>query len=142
VQVTTAQVDALAKTLPMDGLNSEHMTLRAWQAFIDERHTEALAYTRECITRWSDEARRMNDAMTGYADSREAATLWALNDVGTCYFIMAETYAKLGMYPEATRAHETLARDFEYSQCWDPKGWYWRPAEVAREKLDDYRYQR
>jgi hypothetical protein len=30
-----------------------------------------------------------------------------------------------------------LIDEFSYAQCWDPQGWFWKPAEAAAEKVDD-----
>ena len=81
----------------------------------------------------------MNAEMTEFATSDKAAEKWALNDVGTSLFIMGTAYAELKMYGEAAQSFETLADDYGYAQCWDPKGWFWRPSEGARDKAQRYR---
>jgi len=82
----------------------------------------------------------MNAELTDFEPVETAAKKWALNDVGTSLWMMANAYADLKMYPEAVKAYRTLANDYTYSQCWDPKGWYWHPAEGASHKAKEYEY--
>ena len=56
---------------------------------------------------------------------------WALNDVGTALFILGEAYRNAGQYEEAAQAYKKLINEYFYAQCWDPKGWFWKPAEAA-----------
>jgi hypothetical protein len=60
---------------------------------------------------------------------------WAINDVGTCMFIKGEMLRRAGKIQEAKEVFTTLVNDYYFSQCWDPKGWFWKPADAAREKL-------
>ncbi len=118
--------------------SSTTLTTKAWQALADKDYPALFAYGRECIRRYGEKGKQMNAEMTGFATSDKAAEKWALNDVGTSLFIMGTAYAELKMYREAAQAFETLADDYGYAQCWDPKGWYWRPAEGARDKAQRY----
>ena len=61
---------------------------------------------------------------------------WALNDVGTAYFIQGEAYRAAGMNKEAIAAYKKVISDYSYSQCWDIGGWFWKPAEGAKPRLD------
>jgi tetratricopeptide (TPR) repeat protein len=60
---------------------------------------------------------------------------WALNDVGTALLILGEACQKAGQYEEAAQAYKELINEYFYAQCWDTKGWFWKPAEVAQKKL-------
>jgi hypothetical protein len=62
-------------------------------------------------------------------------SFWALNDIGTGYFILGEAYRNAGKNQEAKDAYKTLIDEYSYSQCWDPQGWFWKPAEAAQEKM-------
>ncbi|MBL8107894.1 MAG: hypothetical protein JNJ72_20165, partial [Anaerolineales bacterium] len=59
---------------------------------------------------------------------------WALNDVGTAYYIKALALEKLGRLSEAREAYEKTV-SFEFARCWDPSGFFWSPAEAASENL-------
>ena len=36
-----------------------------------------------------------------------------------------------------TLAYQKLVDQYYYAQCWDPKGWFWKPAEAAQQALDE-----
>ena len=84
----------------------------------------------------------MNAELTGFEPISIAAQLWALNDVCSCLFIMANAYEELKMYPEAAATYTTLANDYTYTQCRDPKGWFWHPACGAEAKVKQYKYKK
>ena len=62
---------------------------------------------------------------------------WALNDIGTCYFIMGKAYTAIGEKEKAIESYQKLIEEYFYAQCWDPSGWFWKPAEAAQEALDE-----
>ncbi len=75
--------------------------------------------------------------MTGYpAEEADIHRYWALNDVATAYFIQGEAYRKKGEAAKAREAFQKIIDEFSYGQCWDPKGWFWKPAEGAANRLN------
>lgn len=80
----------------------------------------------------------MNAELTTFAPIERVNRYWALNDAGTCTYIMATVYERRRMYPEAAQAFRSLAQDYRFAQCWDPKGWYWHPADGAAAKAKKY----
>jgi hypothetical protein len=62
----------------------------------------------------------MNASLTGFEPAEKASKQWALND--------------------AVKSYRTLATDYTYAQCWDPKGWSWHPADGAEQKAKKYDY--
>ena len=59
-----------------------------------------------------------------------------MNDVGTCYFIRGEffKYNKKN-WQKAIESYQTLIDKYPFTQYWDPRGWYWRPAEIAKDEI-------
>lgn len=144
-------IGALCLSLPLGIYAQEYnfgdfrsatLATKAWKA-MDQMDIEAvLAFTNKCISLYSKEAKKMQAALTEYPkSSTEGGTdqavfdLWALNDVGTCYYIQGEVYRKAKMVEEAKEAYNVLINEYSYAQCWDAKGWFWKPAEAAKEKL-------
>ena len=41
------------------------------------------------------------------------------------------------MKDESKEAFNKVMKDFTYGQCWDTKGWFWKPAEGAQQKLGE-----
>lgn len=117
--------------------SSETLTSKAWDALNNGEINNAIGYARKCIDMYAGKAREMQASLSGYPPNdppEETTKYWALNDVGTCYFILGQAYLQRGDKTAAREAFETSADDFGYAQCWDPKGWFWKPAEAARQK--------
>lgn len=131
-----------AKAYDFGDNRSVTLTTKAWGA-LDQGDIEAvLAFTNKCIELYSEQAKAMQAALKGYVkDSKSGGSdkavfeQWALNDVGTCYFIQGEAYLKAKMEEEAKEAYKTVIDKYSYAQCWDSKGWFWKPAEAAKEKV-------
>ena len=140
-KVTEENIEATAKTLDYGNMTSETLAGKAWQASADKNYPELFAYTQRCVELYGAEGKKMNAELTDFEPLSTAAQLWALNDVGTCLYIKANAYEELKMYPEATETYSTLASDFTYAQCWDPKGWFWYPARGAEAKAKKYKYK-
>ena len=101
----------------------------------------AIAYTEKVVEMYEEQAKEMQDSMKTGVQTRakkpsaEVHANWALNDVGTSYYIRGEALLNLGKNEEAIAAYRTVKDQYYYAQTWDPKGWFWSPAEVATEKV-------
>jgi tetratricopeptide (TPR) repeat protein len=116
---------------------SETLAIKAWQALGEDDIEAVLAFTNKNIELYAGQAKKMQSSMKGYAQGpdQEIFSYWALNDVATSLFIQGEAYRKVGMKDEALEAYQRIINEFSYGQCWDPKGWFWKPAEAAKEKI-------
>jgi hypothetical protein len=121
---------------------SEEFVTAAWNAFNNNQFAEAISFAQECIDKWESAAVRQQSELTqappnGKVTDDEKKTIfanWAVNDVGTAYFIKAMALENLGKTTESKEAYEK-AISFPYARCWDPKGRFWSPAEVASDNL-------
>lgn len=132
--IQDADIEAFAATASLSTQECSAMLVKAWKANADKDYPALFAYAQECVRRHGDEAKSMNDALGGFAPSDEAGEHWALNDVGTALFLMGHAYADLHMHREAAQTFARLANDYPWAQCWDPRGWYWRPAAGAADE--------
>ncbi len=120
---------------------SETLTTKAWNAFNARDYMTAIQYTEKVAELYEDEAREMQAFLSTQPPSRvkqsaeEIHANWALNDVGTSYYIRAESLLKLNKKPEALAAYKMVTNQFNRAQCWDPKGWFWSPADAASTKI-------
>jgi hypothetical protein len=114
---------------------SETLTVKAWQAMGADDLEAMEAFTGKCIELYEKEALKQQAKLKNFAPKDEAFNYWALNDVGTCYYIRGQMYLNKGMKDKAKEAFRKLVDNFYFCQCWDPNGWFWHPAEVAEEKL-------
>jgi len=69
---------------------------------------------------------------------------WAINDLGTCWFIIGEAWRMDGEQAKANKAYQEVIDDYPTSQCLDPgedgkvgttDDSYWSVAEAAKEKI-------
>jgi len=96
-------------------------------------------YTRKCIALYEAEARKQQARLSDFAPKEEATNYWALNDVGTAYFVLGQALTAQGRTAEAAQAHQTVIEQFEFAQAWDPQGWFWKVAVASRGELNKLR---
>lgn len=138
----TAEESAPAKdpfgevTLDFGDHSSSTLTTKAWDAFGAKSHKSATVYANKCIELYREKALAMQKGLTSAPTEKEAiARNWALNDVGTCYYILGQVHEAQGRKKEAITAYQTLVKELPLAHCWDTKGWYWKPADPARERI-------
>lgn len=117
---------------------SATMNTEAWKALNENDPGAAIVYTKKVIEMYEGEAKKMQTSLSEYAwESKEKIfSYWALNDVGTAYFIQGEAYKKAGYIKEAKEAYSKVVNDFFYAQTWDTRGWFWKPAEAAEKEIE------
>ncbi len=116
---------------------SSTLTTKAWGALAQNDIESVLAYTNKCISLYGAQASKMQASLKDYAtgSNDEIFKYWALNDVATSYYIQGEAYRAANMKDESKEAYNKLINDYSFGQAWDPKGWFWKPAAAAKEKL-------
>lgn len=112
------------------------LTVNAWGCLDKKDYKGIEIYTGKCIELYEGEALKQQAELTEYLPREKAFNAWALNDVGTCYFILGEAYMAQNKYKEAKDAYSTIIDKLSFSQCWDPRGWFWKPAVGARGKIN------
>ena len=112
--------------------SSATLTGKAWNAYGAGELELALKYTAKCKEMYMEEAKKQQASLDAFPVGEEKThTYWALNDVGTCLFIKGQVYEKQKKTKEAIEAYKLLVQELSFSQCWDTKGWFWKPAEAA-----------
>ena len=122
------------------------LTTQALDAFDKGDYQNAVIYADKCIDEYCanadrEEVRFENSRApippTGIATSVEKKAIWAralLNDVATSCYIKGRSFENMGQKDKAIEAYKTAAK-YTYGRCWDPKGWFWSPAEVSSDRL-------
>jgi tetratricopeptide (TPR) repeat protein len=125
-------------TLDFGDYKSSTLATKAWEALNNKDLPGVDAYVGKCLELYADQAKEMQKSLTEYPwESKEKIfSYWALNDVGTCLFIRGEAYKNAGKADEAKKAYKRLIDEYSFAQCWDPQGWFWSPAEKAKEELE------
>ena len=133
----TKQVAPRAESYNYGDFSSSVLVSKAWAALEKNDIEAVLAYTNKCIELYAEKARTMQAGLKDYAtgSNEDVFKFWALNDVATSYYIQGEAYQKANMKDESKEAFNKLIKDYSFGQCWDTKGWFWKPSEAAKEKL-------
>ncbi len=118
-------------------MSSNFIVQQMWQALHDNNLAAVIGYDMKLEHLYGQEAKNMQKALKDYAtgSNDEIFKWWALNDVGTGTFIVGEAYRMNNKNDDAIKAYNKVTNDYLYAQCWDPQGWFWRPAEVAQQKI-------
>ena len=138
-QVASASKDLLStlnSNIDFEDYTSETLTTKAWQSLNENDVSSCIIYAEKSIALYVKDAKKMQESLANYASKEKAFDYWALNDVGTCYFILGEAYSKSQQWEKAVEAYQKLINDYFYAQCWDSKGWFWKPAVASRGKLN------
>ena len=129
------KLDVMAGGIDFGDYISTHMVIKAWAA-LDAGDLKAVeALVNKTVELYSDKAKRMQAKLKGYASGSndEIFRYWALNDVGTALFILGKAYQGAGKNDLAVKAYNRVINEFSYAQTWDLCGWFWKPAEAAKE---------
>jgi len=142
-----AYISAIMALLPLreaaaaaeqdDGSSLSYVT-KAWEALRAGDVDGVRAYTEKCVKRYGIRARQMQEGLNDYVmgEGSKIRRYWALNDVATALFIRGKAYQEAGMYDEAKKTYQELIDTYKFGQCWDPRGWFWKPAQVAEDNLE------
>ena len=120
------------------GAFAEHayqVTAKAWNAVGRKDWNAVIAHADKAVRTWGAQARQANRRLKGYAPAKDAKKYVNLNEVGTCLMLKGDALRQKGDLKGAIATYELLLRDYQYAQVWDPKGWFWKPAESARKNL-------
>lgn len=135
--VAMATLGSLVHAQDFGDHSSATLTKKAWEALAAGNDEHVLAFTGKCRELYAAEAKKQQAALTEFAAADTAHDSWALNDVGTCLFIEGQVREKQGKPKEAIAAYRRLVDELGFCQCWDTKGWFWKPAEAAAGRLKE-----
>ena len=134
----TSGSSSASTALDFGDFKSSTLTSKAWKSLADKDYTSVMGYTQKCIDMFKDQAVQQQKSLTAEPDTSDKEKVfanWALNDVGTCYFIQAKALDDQGNSKDALADYKFLADNLSYAKCWDVKGWFWSPAGAAKERV-------
>ena len=140
------KISMIEKGLDLDfgDMSSMAITKSAWAASAKKDLESVKAYVAKNLDLYGQRAKDMQATLKEFPweSTEKIHSYWALNDVGTCLFILGQTYRSVGMKAEAIDAFKQLIKDYGFSQCWDPQGWFWKPAEAAQQQIIELEAQK
>jgi len=118
--------------------SSLFLVLRAWASLKASDLKGVQAYVDKTLELYGQKAKDMQASLNGYAagSNDHIFKYWALNDVGTALYILGRAYENAGHQKEAIKAYKRVVNEFSYAQCWDTKGFFWKPADAAKDNWD------
>lgn len=119
-----------------EAVTSQALTTRAWKSLGTGDLEDALEATATCRELFAAEATSQQAALEDFLPPEKGHDAWALNDVGTCLFIEGQVHEKAGRTAAAVTAYRRLVDDYRFAQCWDEKGWFWKPSQAAADRLE------
>lgn len=114
---------------------SNTLTIKAWEALNHKDEKGVFLFTERCVKLYADEAKKQGEALADYPDRANIDMYQQMNDVGACYFIRGEFFKYKKDWQKALKSYQTLIDKYQFAQYWDPRGWYWKPAEIARDEI-------
>ena len=125
---------------------NEQLTTCGWDKFNSRDFEEAIAIAEECIDTFDAQAHREQEEFTASGkppppvgavgeDVKNAIlSRGVLNDVATCYYIKGQATEGLDRINQALLAYRGAER-FPDARTYDPRGWFWSPAEAATDRI-------
>ena len=111
------------------------ITTKAWESLNAKDEKGVLLFTDKCIELYEDEAKSQAVNLIEFPKGSTIDTFKIMNDVAACYFIRGEFFKYNKNWSGATQAYQTLIDYFPFAKYWDPRGWYWNPAEIAKDEI-------
>ena len=114
--------------------SSSFLTSKAWESYGKKDYKSAIGYAQQCINKYKETALRQQNSLSQYPKKEDIKKYWALNDVGTCYFIAGKSYPKLGDKAKGREYLSFIKSNLKFASCWDTHGWYWRVADALKNR--------
>lgn len=135
IVTTTFGISNAEDTIDIGDGSSSFIATKAWEMYNKKDYQAALAYAEKCIELYNSEAITQQESLTGYPKKKDISKYWALNDVGTCYYIAGLISLETDKNEQAQDYFTFVAESLPYASCWDPKGWYWKVGPEAEKEL-------
>ena len=131
------------KELDYGDFTSSTLTTKAWKSLEEKKYDHTIKFAKKCIEMFEKDAVKMQSELKEpvSGDKETVASKWALNDVGTCYFIMGQAYEKMKNKKKALESYKLLAKKVSFAQCWDPNGWFWKPMDAGKKRIKQLEFE-
>jgi tetratricopeptide (TPR) repeat protein len=140
------KIDMMDKGLDLDfgDMTSAAIAKGAWAALAKKDLESVKAYVEKNLQLYGQRGKEMQASLKEFPweSPEKIFSYWALNDVGTSLFILGQAYRDAGNKDEAIATFKKLVNEYYFSQCWDPQGWFWKPAEAAQQQIIELEAQK
>ena len=127
-----------------DFSDSSHwnLTVSAWEHMAQKDYEGTFAYAEKCLELFEAEAKETAKKMNTFVGFGHEDDYAVVNDVATSHYIMGEAYMRMGNPDQALKEFNLVIKEYPYAQCWDPKGWFWKVAEVSKKNIEKIEKQK
>lgn len=143
--LSLTSVGAGAMPLKQNEPENVQLTNAAWDAYNRSDFEQAIKAADKCIDEFQGDADRKQASLEGEHptipvgkvskdEKKKILANGVLNDVATCFFIKGRSAENLKRMDDAKQAYKAAAK-YIYARTWDPKGWFWSPADAASDRL-------
>lgn len=139
VEKVPAEKEAEQK-LDFGDFSSQTLTTNAWASLAAKDHKAVEGFVGKCIEMFEKQAVEMQGKLKAAPTKETANEFWALNDVCTCYFIRAQSKEAKGDTKGALADYKVVVEKLSFGQCWDVKGWFWKPSDAAKGKIKELEF--
>jgi hypothetical protein len=115
---------------------STKLMVAGFRLFDSQRYADAMTAAGECSDGFHLAATKLEKSLAGQeiplgkVSEEQARVIFndgVLNDVAGCYWIQGHTQEAIAAYKKA--------QEYPHARVWDPKGWFWSPAEDAQDRV-------
>jgi hypothetical protein len=119
-----------------------NLTVSAWEHMAQKDYEGTFAYAEKCLELFEVEAKESAKKMHTFVGFGHEDDYSTVNDVATSHYIMGEAYMRMGNTDQALKEFNIVIQEYPYAQCWDPKGWFWKVAEVSKKNIEKIEKQK
>lgn len=116
--------------------SSWNLTVSAWEKLAEKDYGGVYTYANKCLELYEAKALEMAAKMTRFASPGHEDEFALVNDVATAHYVMGEAYMKEEKYADAVKEFELVISRYPFSQYWDPKGWFWKVADISKKNIE------
>lgn len=138
-EVSEDKLNTIDTSYDFASYKSNDLVKKAWEALSQNDFKGVELYANKCIYLYCDKAIDMQNQLTSYAEDGFNPLYWALNDVATSYYILGESYKQAKEFEKAKEMYQTIINKYQFAQCFDPRGWYWKIDEACKKMLNELR---
>ena len=97
------QIVSIESGVDFGNMTSEALTGKAWESFSAGKYKDVETYVNKCVQLYGKKADEMQASLKNFAEEGKEFDYWALNDVGTCLFILGRSHYIQGQNNEAKK---------------------------------------
>jgi hypothetical protein len=125
--------DLRGSAAPASG-SADTFKKKTFEAYKNGQYAAAIVQADKCIGLYRESALVQQKQLTKYPEDKQIPRYWALNDVGTCYYLAGLSALALKDRAKAGGYFQTIKRDLFYASYWDPNGWYLKITDLIADK--------